>query len=393
MPQVSQVLAVAGIGCCDVPDPVTIAPRYRPALAKAPLSHGFDVASLLAVPISADEMWWPASALLAIDARTAQPLVTDLTGTLLAVSENWTVRRDLLSSAADATDFVVELENSGRARLRFGDDDHGKRPDPGTGFVTSYRVGNGIKGNVGQEALAHLVSVTNGVFTAIRNPMAAAGGIEPESIEVVRRDAPQAFRTQERAVTPGDYAAVAQRRPDVQRASANFRWTGSWHTVFVTPDRFGDLAVDDPFETRLRRHLERFRMAGYDLEINTPQFIPLDLGLHVCVKDDYFRADVMQAVGRVLSSEVLPDGSLGLFHPDNFTFGQPVYLSPVIAAAQGVEGVDAVRPDLFQRLVNPDPISLANGVIPIAGLEIGQLANDPSFPERGRLTLVAGGGK
>ena len=38
-----------------------------------PLSHGFDLAALLAVPISVDEAWWPASSLLAIDPRAAMP--------------------------------------------------------------------------------------------------------------------------------------------------------------------------------------------------------------------------------------------------------------------------------------------------------------------------------
>jgi hypothetical protein len=134
-------------------------------------------------------------------------------------------------------------------------------------------------------------------------------------------------------------------------------------------------------------------MAGYDLEVNAPRYVPLDVTLHICVLADYFRADVLQAVQRALSSDVLRDGRLGLFHPDNFSFGEPVYLSRIIAAAQAVEGVEAVRPELFQRLVNPSPTSLDDGVIPIGGPEIAQLANNPDFPERGRLTLRAGGGK
>jgi hypothetical protein len=179
----------------------------------------------------------------------------------------------------------------------------------------------------------------------------------------------------------------------VQRASASFRWTGSWHTVFVTPDRFGGVDIDDAYETRLRRHLERFRMAGYDLGINAPRFVPLDVELHICVKPDYFRADVRHAVEIVLSSGVRPDGELGHFHPDRFSFGEPVYLSALIAAAQSVEGVDSVRVNRFQRLVDPGPLSLDEGVILIGGLEIAQLANNPNFRERGRLTVEAGGGK
>lgn len=376
---------------CEEPERRMVPPRYRPVLAQAPLSHGFDIDGLLAG--DSNEPFWPASSLLRIDPRTATPRIARLTGTLGALSDDWIARRDLLSSQASAPDFLAEIEDGGRARLRFGNDERGKRPDPGTAFSATYRVGNGVAGNVGAEAIAHVVSGAAGFVTAIRNPMAAAGGIDPEDIEVVRRDAPEAFRTQERAVTAADYAAAAERRPDVQRASASFRWTGSWHTVFITPDRFGGIEIDDAYEKRLRRHLERFRMAGYDLDVNAPRYVSLDVELHICVKPNYFRADVLHAVETALSSGILPNGELGHFHPDRFSFGEPVYLSAVIAAAQSVEGVESVRVDRFQRLVDPSPLSLAEGVIPIGELEIAQLANNPNFRERGRLTVEAGGGK
>jgi len=89
----------------------------------------------------------------------------------------------------------------------------------------------------------------------------------------------------------------------------------------------------------------------------------------------------------------LPDGGLGTFHPDNFTFGQPVYASRIVAAAQAVEGVDSVRLDRFERLADPDPATLEQGVIPMGRLEIAQLANDPNYRDRGRLRLSSGGGQ
>ena len=394
MPAGSLQLAPApAAGCCDEAEPVPVPPRFRPALAAAPLAHGFDLADLLGVPIADDRQWWPASALLAIDPRAATPRVTDLAGMLDATEAHWQARRDLLSSAAAATDFVVEIENSGRARLRFGDDEHGQRPDAGTRFTAGYRVGNGTIGNVGAEAIAHVVLGGGGAIRAVRNAMPAAGGVDPEDIEAVRRDAPEAFRTQERAVTAADYAAAAERRPDVQRAAATFRWTGSWYTVFVTPDRFGGGAVDPPFAAGLRRHLERFRMAGYDLDVRDPRYVALDVALHICVKPEHFRAPVRRAVEQALSSGVSADGTLGLFNPDNFTFGQSVFLSRLVAAAQQVEGVESVRVDRFRRLIDPSPVSLEDGVVPIGDLEIAQLANNPNFRERGRLTVAAGGGK
>src|SRR4029077_5050300 len=120
-------------------------------------------------------------------------------------------------------------------------------------FTATYRVGNGISGNIGADTIAHIVVDVSGIFSAVTNPMPVAGGIDPEDIDAARRDAPEAFRTQERAVTAADYAAAAERCADVQRAAGTFRWTGSWYTVFVTADRLGGAAVDKPFQARLRR--------------------------------------------------------------------------------------------------------------------------------------------
>ena len=378
---------------CSHPAGDPIPPRFRPALGSEPLGWGFDLAADLRVPLSDEERWRSATMMIARDPHEALPLVTRLTGTLGTVVTSWTPRRDLLASQGNATDVVVEIENDGRAVLRFGDDEHGRRPNGGTEFTTAYRVGNGSAGNVGAEAIGHVVIGVSGVITNVVNPMPAAGGIDPEEIEAARRDAPQAFRTQERAVTEADYAAAAERRPDVQRAAATFRWTGSWHTVFVTADRLGGAAVDARFETRLRRHLERFRMAGYDLEVDGPIYVALDIALHICVKPDHFRSEVVRAVREELGTGVLPDGRLAVFHPDSFSFGQAVFLSRIVAAAQAVEGVEAVWVQKFQRMVAPDPASLENGFIPIGRLEIAQLANSANFRERGRLTIEAGGGK
>jgi predicted phage baseplate assembly protein len=337
-------------------------------------------------------VFWSAAALHALEPGDAMPHLT-LARTDVTPNETWRPQRDLLGSGADAPEFVAEIGDDGRARLRFGDDAHGRRPNDDYVFEPRYRVGNGIAGNVGAESIAHLLAPAAFGIVTVTNLMPAFGGMEPEDIEAARRDAPQAFRTQQRAVTAADYANAAGRRGDVQRAAASFRWTGSWHTVFVTADRVGGAPVDSPFEVALRRHLERFRMAGYDLEVDAPRFAALDVSLHVCVKPDFFRSEVVKSVAETLGSRLLPDGRRGLFHPDNFTFAQPVYASRIIAAAQSVEGVESVRLDRFQRLAAPDPAALENGVIPLGRLEIAQLENNPNYRDRGRLTLTAGGGK
>jgi hypothetical protein len=308
----------------------------------------------------------------------------------------WLPQRDLLSSDAFAPEFVAEVDDGGRATVRFGDGEHGARPAQGVGLTPTYRIGNGARGNVGADSIRHLVSDDPGVAAAVeslRNPLPARGGIDPESLERVRLDAPAAFKTLERAVTPEDYATIAQRHAEVQRAQATMRWTGSWRTVYLTVDRLGGRPVDADFEVRLRTHLEPYRMAGHDLEIDGPRFVALELELEICVKRGYFRSDVAVALLEVLGSRTLPDGRRGHFHPDNFTFGQPVFLSPIVAAAAAVPGVRDVQVLTFERLGVSSRQAIDDGALPIGRLEIARLANDPSFPERGVLHLVLEGGR
>ena len=134
-------------------------------------------------------------------------------------------------------------------------------------------------------------------------------------------------------------------------------------------------------------------MAGYDLEVDAARSVALDITLHLCVLPGYFRSEVLRAVQLVLGAGVLSDGRLAVFHPDNFTFGQAVYLSRIVAAAQVVEGVEAVSVKKFERLGQPDTLPMGTGVLPMGRLEIAQLANNHNFRERGRLTVEAGGGK
>jgi hypothetical protein len=134
-------------------------------------------------------------------------------------------------------------------------------------------------------------------------------------------------------------------------------------------------------------------MAGHDLEVDGPRYVPLEIELRVCVKPDFFRSDVKAALLDLFSNRPLPAGRCGLFHPDNFTFGQPVFLSSIYAAAQAVPGVAWVKVTRFQRQGIPSGEAVKSGRLVLNRLEIARLDNDPNFPERGVLRLGLEGGK
>ena len=69
-----------------------------------------------------------------------------------------------------------------------------------------------------------------------------------------------------------------------------------------------------------------------------------------CLREVWlFFSDIARELLDIFSNRSLPDGRLGVFHPDNFSFGQPVFLSSLIATAQNVTGVESVNIKKFQR--------------------------------------------
>ncbi len=310
----------------------------------------------------------------------------------------WVAAPDLLESDAIAMAFVAETGNDGRALIRFGDGQYALEPPDGSFVHATYRIGVGAAGNIGADSLAHIINssaVLNfPALDAIRNPLPAWGGVDPQPLKQVKQLAPAAFRAvQYRAVTEEDYAAAARLVPGVANAVATFRWTGSWYTIFLTIDPEGRNDVPAQLENRVRAWVTGYTQAGYDLEIAPPIFVPLEIAIDICVAPYYFRADVEQAALDALSNQILPDGSKGFFYPGNFTFNQPLFLSKLYAAAMAVDGVDSVVVSTFQRFGKLANNELQQGYIPAGRLEVIRLDNDPNFPENGELNLNMDGGK
>ncbi len=372
-------LTVTGAEAPLLPAEVPTGEPYRPLLGMSPLCHAIPYNKKAS---AADcQKVDPAQALAQIELSIGDGITTP---------EIWTPFRDLLSSGPFDRFFVAEISDARNATLRFGDGISGMAPNQGDQVSATYRLGGGIQGNVGSEALNRVVINVAGI-TRLRNPLPAVGGIDPQPLEEVRQFAPVAFKTQKRCVTPEDYAARAALHPEVQKANAVLNWTGSWHTVYVAVDRYNDRPVDAEFQADLANYLEPFRMAGHDLEIRPPAHVSLDLALSVCVKPGYFRSAVKLVLLQVLGNRDFRGGR-GFFHPDRFSFGQNIFLSQIYQAVMAVSGVESVQVIRFQRYGQSPLGELEAGVLVAAPEEIMRLDNDPNFPENGKLEMEMGGG-
>lgn len=179
----------------------------------------------------------------------------------------------------------------------------------------------------------------------------------------------------------------------VQRAAAKLRWTGSGYEVLVAVDQLAEEEADPELLDAITGRLHRYRRMGHDLVVKSARRVPLDIEMVVCVLPNYLRGHIKAELLDLFSNRTLPDGRRGFCHPDHLTFGEGVYLSKLVAAAQTVEGIESVGVTRLQRFNEPANQEIENGVLPLGPFEIARLDSDPSFPENGRLNLDMRGGR
>lgn len=347
--------------------------------------HVLDAAASAAIP----------AAVLVVDTPAEEPAV-------------WRPVPDLLASDPFDTHFVAEVDDDGRAILRFGDDAFGRRLPAEAMITARFRIGNGLAGNIGAGSLVHVARpgaalmsdpaapatpppVFPGV-TAVWQPIAARGGEEPEALAAVRGNAPSAMHAQQfRAVTEADWERAALSLPGVAASRAALRWTGSWHTVFVAihPDDAANLlplpgggaALAPDFSATMLAGLNRWRLAGRDLAVRAGQYVPLRLRIGLCIAPGHFRAGVVPAVRAALV------GPGGLFDLGTARFGASIHLSRIIAKVAAVPGVSSCVVREFHRFWALPAGELAAGFLRLGLWELARLDADPSRPEDGVLVL------
>lgn len=316
---------------------------------------------------------------------------------------DWSEQTDLVESDGDAEHFVVEVHENQTAQIRFGNGVNGRALPATAGVTARWRSGQGVAGNVGADTLTSASTPVLRVW----NPFDVTDGREPEPVAELQRRAPEAYRRHQlRAVTLADYAARAETVPGVAHARAHHAWSGSWRVVRLAIDPVGGGALQPALRSRIAATLDAVRLIGDDVELRAATSVPLDIRLTLCARSGYWIEDLRAELEAAFSDSVLADGSRGLFHPDAWTFGQPLHASQVIGRALAVTGVERVT-QLSMRRFNPgsgggqDVVEIDLASLPMStaqrldfgDFEILVVANDPDHLERGRIAFEILGGR
>jgi hypothetical protein len=161
--------------------------------------------------------------------------------------------------------------------------------------------------------------------------------------------------------------------------------------VQVAIDPVGAVVLDDALRRQIAAHLEAVRLIGEDLEIRPPRFVPLDIRMAICIAEDHWPEDVRFVLEQEFSEGWTPDGRMGFFHPDRWTFGQELHASQLLGRAQAVPGVEHVISVTMKRWDAPTPGT--DAIVAVRANEILRVRNDPDHMEEGFIRFDLQGGR
>ncbi len=305
-------------------------------------------------------------------------------------------------SAEGGDHFVVETDENRASVVRFGNGTNGMEL-PDNAIVTCvYQYGEPLEGNVGSDMIVNFemaagLADPSLVIRKCWNPFDVTSGRDREPAAEIIRRVPEAYRQHQlRAVTLADYVARAEKIKGVSRAAARYAWTGSWRTVQVTIDPVATSELSYKLRKTVEASLSAVRLIGEDLEIRPPIFVPLEIKVKLCATPDVWPEDIKFVLEHEFSDGWTPDGRMGFFHPDLWTFGQPLYSSQIIGRALQVKGVEhAVPLGAISVMITRwnSPAAPVESFTQLNHNEIIMVQNDPDHMERGIITFDVKGGR
>ena len=176
--------------------------------------------------------------------------------------------------------FIQEVESE-QYEVIFGDGVFGKALEDGNVIEMSYIVTNGSDGNgvanftfsgsVSYVRNSVVISVTNGI-SLVSSQLPSSGGESIESVDSIRKFAPQVYATQNRALSASDYEVLIPNKiyPETESISVfggEDLVPPQFGKVFISiKPRNGDF-VPNLIKQNIKRDLKRYAVAGIVPEI------------------------------------------------------------------------------------------------------------------------------
>jgi hypothetical protein len=235
--------------------------------------------------------------------------------------------------------FTLQQDDQGRTAVHFGFGLHGTGIPSGADQIrATYRQGLGRVGNVGAGSL-HLVQTALAGLKSVTNPLAASGGVDPETMAEAREEAPLSVRAMERIVSFNDYEDFTRQFAGIGKAQARLISSGHQQWLHITiADKVGnEVAQDSDLYKNLATAIHSARACPLPaLRIDSFERVFFRLKARLWIEPAH------QA--RMVEIQEMAEASLAnAFAFDRREFGQPVAAADIITLIQSIPGIVAVE--------------------------------------------------
>ena len=210
-----------------------------------------------------------------IDTDTLSVIVKDTA--LSTVSRKFELFDSLFNVTKDTRCYFIHEISQERYELLFGDGIFGVKLDNSNFVQATYIISNGSSANnitnftyIGNIVDNNGANVSQGVSIVSTN-IPSGGGKSIESVESVKKYAPQIYASQNRAVTAADYEAlVPQIYPEAESVSAfggEDLTPPEFGKVFISIKPYNGVFLSSAIKQNLQQSIKRYTVAGIRPEI------------------------------------------------------------------------------------------------------------------------------
>jgi predicted phage baseplate assembly protein len=267
-------------------------------------------------------------------------------------------------------DYIVRIDDDGKATVIFGDGEKGARLPSGTQNISAtYRTGIGLSGEVAANSLTMLQSRPLGI-RGVTNPLAASGAADPAKLADARTNAPLTVLTLDRIVSLLDYENFTRAFNGIGKAQAVALWNDEHYLIHITIAGANGKPVDvnSDLYTNLIKAIDAARDPVQQVRVDNFKLLTFNLDATVIIDARYEEKTVLAQIEVALSAA---------FAFAQRSFGQPVTAAEVVTLIQQVPGVIATDLNLLyqtgataklNQVLSAPTAYLSNGTVQAARL-------------------------
>lgn len=261
----------------------------------------------------------------------------------------WSRVDNFVDSSPSSKHFRVSVNDNDEVSIIFGDGNFGKIPYTyNNGVYCTYRTGGGTVGNVGANKVTLTDSSLSFIESTFNPEVPIEYGVDKESLESIRMNAPVSSRTKWGALTYSDFADITKMNIDGVKYAIS---TGEGYdvTIYVILNNYSMLT------TEMRNKIlslfsedgeGRKIVSAGEITVSDPIKEELSLKADLVVKSTYIKSEVEKNVKDYITN---------FFAYGNYPFDTPLSFSSLSASVMGIDGVMSFKfTELSEDVMTPE---------------------------------------